>query len=123
MTTASDAIMTSAPADRAGNAASVESVSYELGAGLGIAVLGSLMAWLYTARFPQPLGGQVPESASHSIGEAMRVAEDATGGTAELIVTASRTAYTDGFRVVMLVAGVVLVALALIASRSPRPQS
>lgn len=123
MTTASDAIMTSAPADRAGNAASVESVSYELGAGLGIAVLGSLMAWLYTARFPQPLGGQVPESASHSIGEAMRVAEDATGGTAELIVTAARTAYTDGFRVVMLVAGVVLVALALIASRSPRPQS
>ncbi|CCC97360.1 hypothetical protein FBZ85_1371 [Azospirillum brasilense] len=38
--------MLSAPEDRAGMAASVEEVSYELGGTLGIALLGSLMSLL-----------------------------------------------------------------------------
>lgn len=121
MTIASDAIMTSAPADRAGGAASVESVAYELGAGLGIAVLGSLMASLYTARFPHQLAGQVPEAASRSIGEAMTAAGQATGETAKVIVNAAITAYTAGFRVITLVAAIVLFVLAAIATaKSPR---
>ncbi|TWP46109.1 MFS transporter [Lentzea tibetensis] len=50
-TAASDAIMSGAPPERAGSAAAVESVSYELGAGLGVALLGSLMGALTMAGF------------------------------------------------------------------------
>ena len=48
MTAASSVIMLSAPEERAGMAASIEEVSFELGGALGIAFLGSLMSALYT---------------------------------------------------------------------------
>ncbi|MFM1886016.1 MAG: hypothetical protein RL026_1173 [Pseudomonadota bacterium] len=47
-TAASTAIMSGAPPERAGMAASIEEVSYELGSGLGVAVFGSLMALFVT---------------------------------------------------------------------------
>src|SRR5262249_12253780 len=53
-TVASDAILTGAPPEQAGAAAAIESVSYEFGAGLGIALLGSLIAGLYTHNFGLP---------------------------------------------------------------------
>jgi MFS transporter, DHA2 family, multidrug resistance protein len=44
---ASSAIMSGAPPGRAGMAASLEEVSYELGSALGVAVFGSLMTLVY----------------------------------------------------------------------------
>ncbi len=44
---ASDAIMSAAPESRAGGAAAVEETAYELGAGLGIAVLGTVTTLVY----------------------------------------------------------------------------
>lgn len=55
MTAASSMIMLAAPADRAGMAASVEEVSYELGRlGLGIAILGSLLTAVYSSSLVLP---------------------------------------------------------------------
>ncbi|SMD19130.1 MFS transporter [Kibdelosporangium aridum] len=43
-TAGAQAIMTSAPPERAGGAAAIQETSFELGAGLGVAILGSVMA-------------------------------------------------------------------------------
>ena len=56
----SHAIMSQAPAERAGMAASVEEVSFELGGAIGITILGSLLAGVYSAVGRDPAGRRRP---------------------------------------------------------------
>ncbi|MFE6685777.1 MFS transporter [Streptomyces sp. NPDC057743] len=66
---ASNLIMTTAPSSQAGAAAGIESVSYEAGAGLGIAVFGTVTAMAY--RFLVPPGTSTsPLHAANSPGTA-----------------------------------------------------
>ena len=66
---ASTAIVESAPPHRAGMASSVEEVSYEFGALLSIALLGSLLTGLYTVFVQLPPG--VDAAAARSISAAL----------------------------------------------------
>ena len=52
LTAASDALLAAAPAEQAGAAAAVEETAYELGAGLGVTILGSVATLIYTASLP-----------------------------------------------------------------------
>lgn len=56
MTLGADAIMTAASPDRAGEAAAIQETSFELGAGLGIAVLGTALAIAYRLSLTLPEG-------------------------------------------------------------------
>ena len=53
-TLTNDAILTAAPPERAGQASAVSETAYELGTGLGVAVLGSVLGAVYTARLVLP---------------------------------------------------------------------
>jgi DHA2 family multidrug resistance protein-like MFS transporter len=55
-------------------------MSYELGAGLGIAIFGLLLTRSFSASIdlPQGLNASLVDKASSSIGEAMKVAQDLT---------------------------------------------
>ncbi|MFI6536887.1 MFS transporter [Nonomuraea sp. NPDC050547] len=61
LTAASNAMMNAVATEHAGQAAAVEETSYELGGGLGIAVLGSVMSAAFAACFPH--AGVVRDSA------------------------------------------------------------
>ena len=74
---ASTAIVESAPPHRAGMASSVEEVSYEFGALLSIALLGSLLTGLYTVFVQLPPG--IDEAAARSISAALDIVA-ASGG-------------------------------------------
>ena len=74
---ASTAIVESAPPHRAGMASSVEEVSYEFGALLSIALLGSLLTGLYTVFVQLPPG--VDAAAARSISAALDIVA-ASGG-------------------------------------------
>src|SRR5712671_5096189 len=65
---ASNAIMSKAPAERAGMAASVEEVAFELGGAIGITILGSLLAGVYSAVLVLPSG--LPPSVREGIDQA-----------------------------------------------------
>jgi MFS transporter, DHA2 family, multidrug resistance protein len=112
---ASDAILTGAPPEQAGAAAAIESVSYEVGAGLGIALLGSLMTGLYTHNFglPPAIAADVPGTASDSVGEAMAAANHLAGPTAQAVTSAARDAFTAGYRITAVVAAVIVTAVAV----------
>lgn len=58
LTATSDAIVSAAPPEKAGSASSVSETAFELGTGLGIAVLGSVLAALYTGGLPAGLSGE-----------------------------------------------------------------
>ncbi|GLW20762.1 MFS transporter [Microbispora amethystogenes] len=114
---ASDTIMASAPESRAGGAAAIEETAYELGAGLGIAVLGTITTIVYA-----PSLGTVPgvpsglmTQARESLAAAAHVAGKAGGVTGDALLAAARAAFVTALHstVVVSVALLALTALAV----------
>ena len=95
MTAASSTIMLSAPRERAGMAAAVEEVSYELGSALGIAILGSVMSLAYTLSLPAGL--PMDPTAYDSLDEALMLAEDLPEMAAEPLIAIARSAFDQSF--------------------------
>lgn len=121
VTAASSAIMLSAPEDRAGMAASVEEVSYELGGALGIAVMGSLMSAIYTAALVLPGGLAVDPTARDSLDEALMAAESLDPAAAESLVGLARAAFDQAFVSVVALAAALLLATAAAIRMANRP--
>ncbi|MGI5488291.1 MFS transporter [Microtetraspora malaysiensis] len=121
MTLGADSIMTAADPDRAGEAAAIQETSFELGAGLGLAVFGTVLAATYrTALSPVPnLAPAVDQAARESIGTAAEVAADLDPATAGLLRETARHAYGQGFMAVTATAAVLLAALALLTALLP----
>jgi DHA2 family multidrug resistance protein-like MFS transporter len=114
MTAASTVIMLSAPEDRAGMAASVEEVSFELGGALGIALLGSLMSALYSRSMILPAGTEHATQARDSLDEALMLADRLDPGQAERIITLARSAFDSAFIGVVFAAALLLFSVSLI---------
>jgi len=100
MSVASSAIVGNAPADRAGMASSVEEVAYEFGSLFAVALLGSLLAALYSSHVQLPQG--VAESAREGVAEAMRLAH-ADGAASGALVEAASRAFDHSYLMVMYV--------------------
>lgn len=113
MTAASSAIMLSAPEDRAGMAASVEEVSYELGGALGVALLGSLMTAIYTRMLVLPDAITIAPEAQDSLDEALILAASLPPEAAAQVAALARSAFDDAFIGVVLVAVLMQIAVAL----------
>ncbi|WP_258572884.1 MFS transporter [Streptomyces sp. KM273126] len=106
MTAASAAIMGNAPAHRAGMAASVEEVSYELGSLFGVAVLGSALTSLYTVTVRLPEG--TPSAAEDSLDQALKTSERLPADQADTLLDAARTAFDNGYVATLLIITAVL---------------
>lgn len=109
MAAASSAIMGNAPPERAGMAASVEEVSYELGTVLGVAIMGSLLSFIYASSLILPSELNVPSVVYDSIDEARLVAEGLPTHQAETLVNLAKDAFDEGFVIVLMTVGVILV--------------
>ncbi len=108
---ASTAIVASAPARRAGMASSVEEVAYEFGNLFAVALLGSLLAGLYSAGVQLPAG--TPDAARDSMVQAAALAgalaAQGSGQAAEL-ARAAGAAFDRSYLLVMLLVAVFLLA-------------
>ncbi|MDC9593739.1 MFS transporter [Xenorhabdus sp. IM139775] len=109
MTAASTSIMLHAPESKAGTAASIEEVAYELGSLIGIAVLGSLMVAVYSASFTLPADMGIPELARNSIDEALIAAEGLKGEAALSLIHAAKQAFNHSFLSVLIAVGTLLL--------------
>ncbi|MQS34854.1 MFS transporter [Streptomyces katsurahamanus] len=116
-----ESMLSEAPPEHAGGAAAIGETSYQLGAGMGIALLGSVMNAAYAPAL-QSLD-EVPRSAgsaaAHSLGEAYQVAERLGGGTGELLRTTARDSFVHGLHVTLLVSAGLLLLGALAALKLP----
>ncbi|MFE5107115.1 MFS transporter [Streptomyces sp. NPDC056663] len=119
-----ESMLSEAPADRAGGAAAIGETSYQLGAGMGIALLGSVMNAAYTPGLAKLSGAGVPAeastAASHSLGEAYQVASRLGGPLGEVLRSTARHAFVNGLHVTLLVSAGLLLLGALAALRLPR---
>lgn len=103
-TSASNAIINNAPVEKAGMAASIEEVSYELGSVLGVGILGSLSSFFYTRLLDIPSTMKVPEIVKDSLDDALLVAEELPPEAAAVLVTAAKTAFDQSFLLVIITA-------------------
>src|SRR5690349_8939039 len=89
MSTATELVMGTVPAERAGASSALMETASEFGGALGIAILGSIGAAVYRAT----LGGSVPDTARETISGAVAVAEHLPPpAAADLVRPAHRTA-------------------------------
>lgn len=101
MSVASSAIIGNVPARRAGMASSVEEVSYEFGSLIAVALLGSLLAAVYTSTVDLPAG--VPDSARDSLDSTLALA-----GNDPTLITAASNAFDGAYFTVMIVVTAVI---------------
>lgn len=123
---ASALVMAGAPADKAGSAAAIDETSYEVGAALGVAILGSAGAALYRSELPADrlaesgLSTSAIDSVRESLTGALEVA-DRLGGPGTALADAARDAFSDSLAGVgLLGGGVMLVAAVVVALLTPR---
>ena len=111
-------ILGSAPAEKAGSAASLYETSGEFGVALGVAALGSLAAVVYRAELTIPPGtpAAAASAAHQGITAATAAAGDLPSGLGADLLEAVRTAFTAGLAAVAGVGAAVFVGLAILAA-------
>ena len=111
-TVTSDVILSCVPKDRAGAAGAVSETAYELGAALGIALLGSIVTGVYRG-FTAPAG--TPQGAHESRGGAVEAAGHLPPEAGRALLSSARGAVVDGLSLATGVGAAVLLATAAAA--------
>jgi MFS transporter, DHA2 family, multidrug resistance protein len=114
-TVTNDAIMTAAPADRAGAASAISETAYELGGALGVAVLGSVLSAAYRTGL-----GTVPnvpdpamDVARETLGGAAVVADSLPAELGPALLESAQLAFTDGVRLTSVIAASIVIVAAV----------
>lgn len=117
-----ESMLSEAPAATAGGAASIGETSYQLGAGMGIALLGSVMNAAYAPGLARVPGVSAADSAgaAHSLGEAYQIAAQLGGPAGASLYAAARHSFVHGLHVTLLVSAGLLFAGAVMALKLPR---
>ncbi|MFG2297563.1 MFS transporter [Streptomyces sp. NPDC048603] len=115
-TVTADVILSSVPKEQAGSASAVSETAYELGAALGIALLGSIVTGVYKG-FTAPAGvpAEAARAAHESLGGAVEAAHGLDPATGTAMVEAAQAAFTDGLRLAAGVGALVLLGTAVAA--------
>jgi DHA2 family multidrug resistance protein-like MFS transporter len=115
-TVTADVILSSVPKEQAGAASAVSETAYELGAALGIALLGSIVTGIYRG-FPVPAGvpADVAAASHDSLGGAVESASQLSPDLSTTLLESARDAFTDGFQTAALIGALVLFATAVAA--------
>ncbi|MFD4951072.1 MFS transporter [Streptomyces sp. NPDC058451] len=111
-TVTADVILSSVPKEQAGAASAVSETAYELGAALGIALLGSIVTGVYRG-FTGPAG--TPTAAHESLGGAVEAAAGLPARTSEALLHAARESFVHGLHLASGAGAAVLLATAVAA--------
>lgn len=109
MTPATNMMMAAVPKDRSGMGSATNDTTRELGASLGIAVLGAMISSHFTAGIRDAaavLPDAAREFATSSLAGALAVADE-MGGAGAALADAARTAFMGGFEAAMVVAAII----------------
>lgn len=113
-----DMVLNCAQPEKAGSAAALSETSAELGAGLGVAVLGTLGAAVYrdqiTESVPSGLPLKVADSARNSFNDALAEVGQVPPDVGGRLLKAARDAFTAGLNVVGAASAVILAILAVV---------
>ncbi|MET9919272.1 MFS transporter [Streptomyces sp. NPDC006435] len=117
MALANELALGAAPPERAGSAAAVLESGQELGGALGMAILGSVGAAVYSRDMTGALPAGVPDAGAvrETLGGATAVAARLPAGTADTVLTAARDAFTRGMGSAAIGAAAVMAAAGVLS--------
>ncbi len=119
VTLTTDLVLSAAPPERAGAAASMSETSSEFGGALGIAVLGSIVTAVYRGEvagtFPAGIPNEAAEAARATLGGAAAVAENLPEPLGTALLDAARAAFAQSFELVSGLSAVIAVGIAILA--------
>jgi Na+/melibiose symporter-like transporter len=121
MPPATTSIMSTLPLGKAGVGSAVNDTTREIGAALGVGVMGSVLASTYTSSLKDavtPLPPSARAVANTGVGQALRVAARIGGDAGAHLADAARRAFIDGMQLSLWVAAGILLLGALAVSRS-----
>jgi DHA2 family multidrug resistance protein-like MFS transporter len=117
---ATDAIVGSAPVERAGAASAISETSSELGGALGIAILGSIGTAVYRAGMARGVPAGIPSAASEAaretLGSAVGVAERLPDHLAVTLLGTARDSFTHALVLTAAISAAVMIATAVLAA-------
>ncbi|MEU6997960.1 MFS transporter [Nonomuraea sp. NPDC046570] len=116
-TVTADTVLATVPKERAGAASAIAETAYELGAALGIAIIGSVLGGLYRNNLDLP-AGLPPEAAAaarDSIGAAVHAAAALPAHLADAVTAAASGAYVDAVNITALACGGLVAVVAVSA--------
>lgn len=103
LTMTTDLVLSAVPPSKAGAASGLSETSAELGAALGIALLGSLAAAIYDIRMQAvTLDGVPADAVTGTVGAALVAAQELSGTAGATALKAIRAAFTESMHVVTL---------------------
>jgi MFS family permease len=105
------------PPEKAGVGSAMNDVTREFGTAFGVAVLGTIVAFRYSARMIDATVGLPPgdaDSARNNLSDALEVGGQIGGSSGEQLADAARSAFTSGLIVAIAVSVALLVVLALV---------
>ncbi|MEU5428073.1 MFS transporter [Streptomyces olivoreticuli] len=115
-TVTADVILSSVPKEQAGAASAVSETAYELGAALGIALLGSIVTGVYRGF---DVSATVPDRAAaeahDSLGGAVEAAAGLPRETGDALLSSAQDAFVEGLRIASGIGAAVLLATAVAA--------
>ena len=119
-TLATDMIVGTAPAERAGSASALSETSSEFGGALGIAILGSIGTAVYRATLAAAVPSGMPpaavESARSTVGGAAAAAARLPEHLGAALLEASRYALTEALQSVAVICAIGAIATAIVAA-------
>ena len=134
MAPATDSIMGSLPADKAGVGSAMNDTTREIGGALGVAILGSITNAIYSSSITsnpgfltlQQTSTQLADAVQDSIGSAVVAAQTVGGSVAGAIRQAANQAFVDALSTTVIVGAIVAtggaaIAFVLPARREPPP--
>ena len=118
-TVSNELILWNAPPAKAGAASAVSETAYELGAALGIAVLGTILTSWYrhAIEIPPGLSPDVQANMNDSISSAIQSTMELPADVGEQVLAASRAAFSSAFTVTCLTASFVMFIAVVLAYR------
>lgn len=126
-TITTDIVLAAAPPERAGAASAISETSFELGAALGLAVLGSAFAAVYRSSFDtaglEGVGHSALAIARGSIGGAMEAARGLSGRTGGELLASAYKAFATAFASTALISVAASLLAAVLAHRLLRARS
>ncbi len=117
MSPTTDLLMSAVPRNRAGMGSAMNDTTRELGASLGIAILGSILASQYSHNIA-PIASRAPEAVraiiEQSLGGSLAIAERA-GQAGIPLAIASKQAWIQGYQISLVVGSIIVVVASVIA--------
>ncbi|MEU5883526.1 MFS transporter [Spirillospora sp. NPDC047279] len=117
MTVTADTVLASVPRRRSGAASAISETANELGAALGMAVLGSVLNAVYrdSVELPAGLPADARHAAADSLAGAVHVAASLPARLGEQVAGAARVAFVDGMHAALACSAVFAAAIAIAA--------